>query len=315
MKKQKTYGSLLLQNIRMAVRSMIITNVEGLRDPFVFLDNGIYYLYGTGVTQGDWDNTVWDCYVNTSGELNGKWIRTEKLVYEKPAYGQKQFWAPEVHTYKGLYYMFASYYSSQTQHRGSTVLSAPTPTGPFVEISSGHITPHDQDCIDATLYVDSTGQPWLIFVHEWTCTDDGIGRMAAAKLSDDLTHLISEPVELFRADSPAWTNDRVTDGCFMHTLRNGKRIMLWSNFEENGYCIGIAHNVSGGVTGVWEQETTPLYKRGDIDAHDGGHGMIFTDIDGTQYICCHSPNNPCKECRERTVFLPIQEENGTLRLK
>ena len=33
--------------------NMIITNVEGLRDPFVLLDNGVYYLYGTGVVGND----------------------------------------------------------------------------------------------------------------------------------------------------------------------------------------------------------------------------------------------------------------------
>lgn len=288
---------------------MIITDIVGLRDPFILLDNDTYYLYGTGAYQGDWYNTIWDCYVNNSGDLNGHWEKTKNLVYEKPAYAQKQFWAPEVHKYNGLYYMFASYFSSETQHRGCSILSAPTPTGPFVEISNGHITPHDRDCIDGTFYVDNKGQPWLIFVHEWTCTDDGIGRMDAAKLSDDLTHLISEPVELFRADSPSWTNERVTDGCFMHTLSDGKLSMIWSNFEDNGYCIGVAHSKNGEVDGEWEHENAPLFKKGLLDNHDGGHGMIFTDKDDTKYICCHSPNT---NREERTVLIPVKEHDGRL---
>lgn len=290
---------------------MIITKVEGLRDPFLLQENGVYYLYGTGVA-GDWDNTTWDCYVNRSGDLCGPWERQEKLVYQRPVHAEKQFWAPEVHKYNGAYYMVCSYYSSQTGHRGSTILRAASPTGPFTEISDGHITPHNWDCIDATLFVDRHGQPWLVFVHEWTCTDDGIGRMAVAKLSDDLTHMITEPKEIFRADSPAWTNKRVTDGCFLRTLADGKLIMLWSNFDEDGYCIALAHSQNGEVDGTWEQETAPLYKRGTLDGHDGGHGMVFTDVDGKQYICCHSPNKPCETCRERTVLIPVREENGTL---
>lgn len=293
---------------------MIITNVEGLRDPFMLLDNGVYYLYGTGVSGRDWDNTTWACYVNRSGSLKGTWERTERLVYEKPASAEKQFWAPEVHKYKGLYYMFCTYFSSETKHRGCTILSSPTPEGPFVEITNGHITPHDWDCIDATFYVDGSGQPWLVFVHEWTCTDDGIGRMDAAKLSDDLTHLISEPVELFRADSSPWTSHRVTDGCFLHELKDGKLIMLWSNFKEGSYCIGIVRSENGDVLGPWEHEAAPFYQRGMLDAHDGGHGMIFTDTDGRQYICCHSPNKPSEECAERTVFIPIEEQNGSLHI-
>ena len=162
----------------MEMKNMIVTNVEGLRDPFMLVDDGVYFLYGTGVLNKDWDNTTWDCYVNDSGSLSGEWKKTEKLVYQKPAHAQKQFWAPEVHKYNGSYYMLASYYSSKTNHRGTSILKAPSPTGPFVEISDGHITPHDIDAIDGTFYVDKNNQPWLVFVHEWTCTNDNIGRMA-----------------------------------------------------------------------------------------------------------------------------------------
>ena len=291
---------------------MIVTNVEGLRDPFILLDNGVYYLYGTGVHNGNWDDTVWDCYVNTSKSLTGEWKRLPNLVYEKPAHAQKQFWAPEVHKYNGKFYMLASYYSSQTNHRGSSILASNSPTGPFVEISNGHITPHDWDCIDATLYVDGDGQPWLVFVHEWTCTDDRIGRMDVAKLSADLTRLVSEPVELFRADSPVWTKQRVTDGCFMHTMVDNSLLMLWSNMESDGYSIGIAHSENGHILGNWIQEEAPLFKKGVADHNDGGHGMIFTDLEGQKYICCHSPNKPCADYRERTVLLPIREQDGTL---
>ena len=59
---------------------MIVTNVEGLRDPFMLVDDGIYYLYGTGVLNKDWGTTTWDCYVNNSGNLLGEWKKTEKLV-------------------------------------------------------------------------------------------------------------------------------------------------------------------------------------------------------------------------------------------
>ena len=45
---------------------------------------------------------------------------------------------------------------------------------------------------------------------------------------------------------------------------------------------------------------------------DGGHGMIFTDRDGTMYLSLHSPNVPCAESNEKTVFVPVREENGTL---
>lgn len=293
---------------------MIISGVEGLRDPFILVDNGVYYLYGTGVYGGGWENTCWDCYRNDSGDLQGQWKHVDQLVYQRPEHAEKQFWAPEVHKYNGCYYMLATYYSSETGHRGCSVLKAASPTGPFIEISDGHITPKNWDAIDATLFVDPSGQPWLVFVHEWTCTEDGVGRMAAAKVSSDLSRLISEPVELFRADSPQWARGKITDGCFMHTARDGRLLMLWSNHDCDGYSVAVAHSENGEIHGSWVQEAAPIFKRGTADKHDGGHGMIFTALDGQQYLALHSPNIPCEECRERAVFLPIEEYNGTLRV-
>lgn len=292
---------------------MICTNIENLRDPFLVCADGTYYIYGTGIEQkGNWEDTVWVCYKNISGKLDGEWKRTEKLVYERPENAAKNLWAPEVHKYNGAYYMFATYYSSLTNHRGCTILRADSPEGPFLEITDGHITPAEWDAIDGTLYVDKDGQPWMIFCHEWTCTDDGVGRMSAAKLSDDLTHFVSAPKELFRADSPSWTDERVTDGCFMYTTSDGELLMLWSNFYNGGYCVAVAKSDNGRMDGNWLHEEKPAFSAETTGKHDGGHGMIFKDADGKMYLILHSPNIPTGDCPERTVLVPINEKNGTL---
>lgn len=293
---------------------IIDTGIRCLRDPFILVDNGVYYAYGTGVEGEDhMKNTWWTCYKNTSGKLDGNWVKVEDLAVV-PSDASKNRWAPEVHKYKGDFYMFTTYYSSVTEHRGCTILKSSSPEGPFVEITNGHITPHEWDCIDGTLYIDGDGQPWMVFVHEWTCTDDGIGRMAVAKLSDDFTHLVSEPVELFRADSPSWTDRRVTDGCFLYTTCDNKLLMIWSNFESNGedYCVGIAHSKNGKVDGEWVQDDELLFSKRTTGKYDGGHGMIFKDTDGKMYLSVHSPNLPCEEFDERTILVEIKEENGTL---
>ncbi len=293
---------------------MIVTSIKKLRDPFILLDKGVYYAYGTGVEQGnDWDNTRWACYKNTSGSLEGEWVRLDNSYVIYPDEAIKNRWAPEVHKYNGSYYMFTTYYSSKTNHRGCTILKAPSPEGPFEEISNGHVTRPDWDCIDGTLYVDRDGQPWLVFVHEWTSTDDGIGRMAAAKLSDDLTHLISEPIELFRADDPEWTDHGVTDGCFLYDTADGELLMIWSNFDNaHNYCVGIAKSDNGRVDGNWTQQKELLFSIEKTGNYDGGHGMILRDTDGTKYLCVHSPNKPKGEREETPVLLPILEKNGTL---
>jgi hypothetical protein len=130
--------------------------------------------------------------------------------------------------------------------------------------------------------------------------------MAAAKLSDDLTHLISEPIELFRADSPSWSNRNVTDGCFMYTTKENELLMLWSNFNNNEqYCVGIAKSDNGKIDGNWIQDDRLLFEA------DGGHGMIFK-ADGKLYFTYHQPNNAPLE---RPHFVEIEEKDDTLFVK
>ncbi len=281
---------------------MIETNIEKLRDPFVLIENGVYYMYGS----------LWHCYTNESGRLDGEWV-DRGVVVTVPKEAKDCFWAPEVHKYKGAFYMFTTYLSSETNHRGCTILKSENPLGPFVEITDGQITPKDRDAIDGTFYIDEDGQPWMVFVHEWTSTDDGVGRMAAAKLSDDLTHFVSEPIELFRADEPSWTDYKVTDGCFMYKTESGRLLMIWSNFDKNmGYCLGIAHSDNGKIDGKWIQEDKLLFQKGMFSEYDGGHGMIFTDLDSQKYISLHSPNAAVGNRKEKPIFMPVREANGTL---
>lgn len=290
---------------------IIETNIKTLRDPFVLAENGTYYMYGTQCTS-DWEyGTEWACYKNTSGCLDGEWIKLANIV-SVPEDAIKNLWAPEVHKYNGKYYMFTTYFSSKTQRRGCTILKSDSPEGPFVEITNGHITPVEWDSIDGTFYVDEKNQPWMVFVHEWVSTDDNVGRMAAAKLSEDLTHFISEPIELFRADTPAWAKGGITDGCFMYKTQDNQLLMLWSNFDENGYCVAIARSKNGKIDGEWVHDEKLLFSKETFGQYDGGHGMIFTDIDGQRYLSIHSPNSPLDDRMEKPVIIPVFEECGTI---
>lgn len=283
---------------------IIKTNVKRLRDPFVLVEKDAYYMYGS----------EWLCFKNTSGRLDGKWELLEKPVYRYPKDFLTCSWAPEVHKYKGSYYMLTTYYSAKTEHRGCTIMKSDSPEGEFIEITDGHITPAEWDCIDGTLYIDENNDPWLVFVHEWTCQPDGIGTFAAARLSDDLTHFVSEPIELFRANDPSWTTHNVTDGCFMYKTSDGQLLMTWSNFaDEFGYCVAIARSDNGRLDGKWTHDEKLLYSSAMNNGQDGGHGMIFKDHDGKLYLSLHTPQDTRKKSySEQACIIPIHEENGTL---
>lgn len=277
--------------------------IDRLRDPFVLVHNGKYYVYGTG----------WNCYKSVMGRLDGSFMKLSNIV-TRPDDAQKDFWAPEVYKYNDAFYMFTTYYSSKTQHRGCAVFRSDIPEGPFELVSDGHVTPSDWDAIDGSLYIDPDGQPWMVFVHEWTSMPDSVGAMAAAKLSDDLSHFISEPIQLFRASDAPWAKSGVTDGCFMYTASNGELLMLWSSFSESGYCVGVARSDNGRLDGNWTHDKEPLYSKSVSGVYDGGHPMLFTSIEGHLYMAMHSPNSADGARKEKPVFVPFAEADGKITL-
>ncbi|MBP5729881.1 MAG: hypothetical protein J6X19_01635, partial [Clostridia bacterium] len=64
----------------------LITTPVSLRDPCIVLENGVYYMYGTG----------WKYFKNTSGSLAGAWEGPFQMTEQKPEDSDKEYWAPEV---------------------------------------------------------------------------------------------------------------------------------------------------------------------------------------------------------------------------
>ena len=278
-----------------------------VRDPFVLPYDGKYYLYGTrGPTcWGEADG--FDCYISEDLE---NWDGPVEIFHRPEGFwADRHFWAPEVHQYQGAFYLFASF-KAEGVCRGTQILRAENPEGPYVLHSDGPVTPHDWECLDGTFYVEKNGTPYMVFCHEWLQMNDG--EICAVELSRDLTHAVGEPVVLFRASQAGdWvrsTGDRpdvgtyVTDGPFLYPCENGTLLMLWSSFGELGYVQAVAQSENGTLLGPWKHQR-PLFEK------DGGHGMLFRSFEGQLYLTLHSPNdNP----NERPAFIPVREDNGTL---
>ncbi len=274
-----------------------------VRDPFVLVYEGKYYMYGTGLSKGN----GYGCVV--SEDLENWSERIQVFAPSDDFDGYSNFWAPECHYYNGSFYLFATYLSRASGKRGTAVFKSDSPTGPFEIISDGHITPKERDCIDGTLYVDEDGQPWMVYVNEWTSEPDEVGRMAVAKLSDDLTHFISEPKVIFKADGHLWTNEHITDGPFLYRTSKGELLMLWSNnIDKKGYAVGLAISDNGKVDGNWLHHPVAIYKKDLRNEYDGGHPMLFETLDGQLMMSIHSPNSS-DEVVTHAEFIPV-EENG-----
>ncbi len=277
-----------------------------IRDPYVLVHNGKYYLYGTrgptcwGLADG------FDVYVGTDLE---NWSEPIEVFHNGGDFwADRHYWAPEVHYYNGEFYMFASF-KSESKRRGTQILKASSPLGPFVIHSEGPVTPEQWECLDGTLYVDKDNVPHMIFCHEHTQIIDG--KMCAVTLSKDLKTALGEPRELFKASHAPWVRPAdnghyITDGPFMYRCKEDDLIMIWSSFSEEGYTVSIARSSDNEITGEWTQDASLLFRK------DGGHGMIFKGLDNLLYLALHSPN---KNPQERPKFFQLEDVGNTLLMK
>lgn len=228
-------------------------------------------------------------------------------------------WAPELHDYKGKYYLFLTFNTNNKfveqwrgwyprVTRGSQVLVGDSIKGPFKTFQNHSTTPIDMMTLDGTLWVEDN-IPYMVFCQEWVqITNGGI---CYVQLKDDLSETAAEPVTLFHGNEASWTRygekklgNTVTDGCFLYKGKTGKLYMLWTSGGAEGYTQGIAISESGKLAGPWTQQDEPLYKK------DGGHGMVFKTFEGKLMMILHSPNN--RDSRPR--IFEMEDTGNTLRV-
>ncbi len=283
---------------------MILQDIN-IRDPFILPYNEFYYMFGTRA------KTCWGKADGFDGYVSKDLKNWEGPfeVFHRPEgfWADKNYWAPEVHEYNGAFYMFATFNSEAENMKGTMILKADAPLGPYYLHSEGKITPDDWNCLDGTFYLSKNGIPYMVFSHEWM--DIGDGEICAVELSKDLKRPVGTPRTLFKASSAKpWVSSithrlwdgpvYVTDGPFMYRLNKNELIMLWASFSNGNYAEGIARTDNGDIDGNWTVDEKPLFDK------DGGHGMLFKTFDGKLMLVLHQPN---ETPLERPVLIPIDE--------
>jgi len=293
-----------------------------VRDPFVFADQKTsrYYLYAQAENRAG--SGFQGVEVYTSTNLT-EWATPRPVLTLPKDAGVAMVWAPEMHAYNTAYYLFvtltfhtavagekpvASKGWPKMFTRGTWIFRADSPEGPFKPLKSASTTPPSWMALDGTLYVENH-TPYMVFCHEWVQLIDGA--IAALKLRSDLSDSASEPVSLFKAsDAPGAKTGpkegKVTDGPFLYrSPKSGTLFMIWSTFiPGKEYCVLLARSESGCVAGPWKDHT-PIFTR------NGGHGMIFTALDGKLLLALHQPN---KGPLERLRLFELSDDGATLRV-
>ncbi len=266
-----------------------------IRDPFILtdFDNGCYYMYGTTdlAPNSLGAHNTFSVFKTTDLEN----FTEPKVIFdgdECDFWADRDFWAAEVHKYKGKYYLLGSV-KAEGKCRTTQIFVCDTPDGKFVPVS-GVVTPEGWECLDGTLIVED-GVPYMVFCHEWVQVGDG--EIWALPLTDDLSAPAGEPVFLFRAsDNPEVGNyvskNKVTDGPFFYR-EGGELVMIWSSYANGRYMVLEAKSETGSVKG-------PYRHFGARYDFDGGHAMIFESLDKKRMISLHAPN---KAGQERARFM------------
>lgn len=297
-----------------------------IRDPYILPDarSGKYYMYRSSSVAAPDGEMLGGVEVFTSSDLKS-WSGPERVfTVPRDNWITGGVWAPEVHRYRGKYYLFATLNSDiewkkrdegmpAYTFRGTQIFVADRPEGPFRAFDEKlPATPMDEMALDGTLWVEQ-GRPYMVYCHEWVQTRDGA--MKLTELKRDLSGRAGEPVTLFHASAAPWSTGSpnaqgttyVTDGCFLYRTRTGKLLMIWSSFMNGEYAIGTAESATGRITGPWRHNPEPLFSR------DGGHGMIFEGFDGVLRLVIHAPNSPAGA--ERARIFELEDTGDGLRLK
>ena len=140
-----------------------------LPDPFVFVEDGTYYIVGTS----DRDSNVIDCYT-TEDFVN---YERHTAIYNPASIGSWEsakaaIYAPEIYCFDGLYYM---YYSANDRSgiRRNSVVVADNPLGPYKAIQNNTVNGLAEPVfldknssfgvLDATVFTDDDGEMYMYY--------------------------------------------------------------------------------------------------------------------------------------------------------
>jgi len=247
-----------------------------LADPFIYCEDGTYYLYGTGAADG--------IAVCTSTDLeHWSWPEGEPMylaLSKENSYGEKWFWAPEVYRIGDTYYM---YYSAEEHF---CVATASSPLGPFVQAEKAPM--REKKGIDNSLFIDDDGTPYLLFVN----FNDG-NEIWMAELQSDLLHIKPGTERFIIRMSQEWEEvwPSVNEGPSI--VKHGG--IYYLTYSANSYespMYGVGYATAASMAGPWTKyEGNPvLQSAGGLEGV--GHHALFTDLQGNRRIVFHSHNQP-----------------------
>lgn len=276
-------------------------NLKGLvpdcADPYILNHEGKYYLYGTGgkkgirVYQSD-DLASWSGAVGAKGGY---------ALDSTDVWGYHSFWAPEVYSLKGKFYMFFSV----MEHLA--IAESDSPLGPFIQKEKKPLHADIKE-IDSHLFVDTDGKMYLYFVRF-----TGGNEIWMAEMKNDLSGIKEETLTRCFGVTESWERTkkepvaRVAEGPFM-LKHNSLYYLSYSanHFKSQDYAVGYA--VSDSPFGPFKKyENNPVLIGDGKTIFGTGHHSFFKANSGQLYMVYHSHKSgqsvqPRTTCLDRCGF-------------
>ncbi|WP_207531852.1 glycoside hydrolase family 43 protein [Desertivirga arenae] len=265
-----------------------------LADPTIFLDKGTYYLYGTSSPNGFLVYTSRDLkhWSAPAGKRNGL------ALLKGDSYGKSGFWAPQVWTSNGKYYM------AYTADENIAIAESNSPLGPFIQTAPKRISGSDKQ-IDPYVFKDSDGKLYLYHVR----LQSG-NRIYVARLKEDLSDIYPETaIECINAEEPWENTDKVSwpvaEGPTVIKRENLYYLFYSANdFRNKSYSVGYATSES--PLGPWKKFAgNPIISYKNTGHNGSGHGDIFSSTKGTLYYVFHTHSSAQNVGQRKTAIVNL----------
>lgn len=270
-------------------------------DPTIFYHKGTYYLYGTNGHNADKGFTAY-----TSADLR-TWKAAGQVLTPGEAFGTRGFWAPQVFTYKGRFYM------AYTANEHIAIAVADGPLGPFKQ---KELKPLEAPVrmIDPFVFFDR-GHIYLYHVR----LQEG-NRIFVAEMDETLQQIKEATARECMHATDTWENTAnvkwgVTEGPTV--FKNGDRYyMLYSanDFRNPDYAIGVA--TSTAPTGPWKKaDGNPVISKNNTGFNGTGHGDLFKDKKGNWQYVLHTHFSAVRVGPRKTAIIQVQlprNQNATI---
>ena len=258
-------------------------------DPFVFVQNGRYYLFTSR------DEVPQDIPVR-SATIFGQWGQPTDALPDPPAWAVSSvMWAPDVAKFGDHYIL---YFTSQLQGVSPNTKCigdaiSTNPAGPYIASQVPFICQQSLGgSIDPRVFVDANGQPYIMWKSDQNARSIDPTQIWSQALSADGTQLVGNAAVIFQPDE-AWQGTIVEAPQMV--LVNGTYYLFYSGgwFNQASYAIGVAR-CAGALGPCQDTSDTPLLGS-TLQGWGPGEESVFTNDAGVWMLYtpwCSSLPNP-----------------------